>query len=137
MPPCRRGQTGFGGRAVGASLGLDDGPLYDDRQGNRQSVAGQARRTVDHRYRPRQRLPHRRTMMRIFRLEAKRPAWLHLPRRTARIRLTALYGGLFLISGGALVASTYLLFQRATAFTKPVLPQIPRPPSLKDLEKLP
>ena len=30
------------------------------------------------------------------------PSWLRLPRRTARLRLTALYGGLFLLSGAAL-----------------------------------
>ena len=76
-------------------------------------------------------------MMPISRLEVRRPAWLHVPRRTARIRLTALYGGLFLVSGAALVAATYLLFERATAFTKPALPQIPRAPSLQDLENLP
>ena len=29
------------------------------------------------------------------------PSWLRLPRRTARLRLTALYGGLFLLSGVA------------------------------------
>jgi signal transduction histidine kinase len=76
-------------------------------------------------------------MMPIARLAIRRPAWWHGPRRTARIRLTALYGGLFLISGAALVAATYLLFERATAFTKPALPQIPRAPSLQDLENLP
>jgi signal transduction histidine kinase len=75
--------------------------------------------------------------MPISRLEVKRPAWLHVPRRTARMRLTALYGGLFLISGAALVAATDLLFERATAFTKPALPQIPHAPSLHDLEALP
>ena len=75
--------------------------------------------------------------MLISRLQPKRPNWLHVPRRTARIRLTALYGGLFLISGAVLVAATYLLFERATAFTKPALPQIPRAPSLQDLENLP
>ena len=32
---------------------------------------------------------------------------LHLPRRTVRLRLTALYGGLFLISGAVLLAITY------------------------------
>ncbi|MGH9018521.1 MAG: sensor histidine kinase [Acidimicrobiales bacterium] len=58
-------------------------------------------------------------------------------RRTARIRLTALYGGLFLSSGAALVAVSYLLFRRATAFTTPALPRIPSAPSLKDLENLP
>jgi signal transduction histidine kinase len=60
-----------------------------------------------------------------------------MPRRTARIRLTALYGGLFLISGAALVAATYFLFERATAFTKPALPKVPHAPSLQDLENLP
>ncbi len=75
--------------------------------------------------------------MAISRLQLTRPPWLHGPRRTARIRLTALYGGLFLVSGAALVAATYLLFQRATAFTKPALPRIPRSPSLQDLQNLP
>jgi signal transduction histidine kinase len=76
-------------------------------------------------------------MKAISRVELRRPAWLHMPRRTARIRLTALYGGLFLVSGAALVVVTYLLFERATAFTKPALPRIPRTPSLQDLENLP
>ncbi len=75
--------------------------------------------------------------MAISHPERRRPAWLHMPRRTARIRLAALYGGLFLISGAALVAVTYLLFERATTFTKPALPEIPRTPSLQDLENLP
>ena len=75
--------------------------------------------------------------MAISRLQLTRPPWLHGPRRTARIRLTALYGGLFLVSGAALVAATYLLFERATAFTKPALPRIPRSPSLQDLQNLP
>jgi signal transduction histidine kinase len=39
---------------------------------------------------------------------------VHLPRRTVRIRLTLLYGGLFLVSGAALLAITYVLFERAT-----------------------
>ncbi|MGH9105427.1 MAG: sensor histidine kinase [Acidimicrobiales bacterium] len=33
--------------------------------------------------------------------------WMHLPRRTVRLRLTALYGALFLASGAALLAITY------------------------------
>ena len=32
------------------------------------------------------------------------PSWLRWPRRTARLRLTAVYGGLFLVSGAALLA---------------------------------
>jgi two-component system, OmpR family, sensor histidine kinase VanS len=39
---------------------------------------------------------------------------LHLPSRTVRLRLTLLYGGLFLVSGVALLAITYLLFRQAT-----------------------
>jgi two-component system, OmpR family, sensor histidine kinase VanS len=39
---------------------------------------------------------------------------LHLPSRTVRLRLTLLYGGLFLVSGAVLLAITYLLFGRAT-----------------------
>jgi hypothetical protein len=41
-----------------------------------------------------------------------RASLLRLPRHTARLRLTVLYGGLFLLSGIALVASTYVLFER-------------------------
>jgi signal transduction histidine kinase len=37
--------------------------------------------------------------------------WPRLPRRTARLRLTALYGGLFLACGAVLLAVTYLLIE--------------------------
>jgi signal transduction histidine kinase len=40
----------------------------------------------------------------------------HLPRRTVRVRLTLLYGALFLVSGAALLAITYTLFVNATGF---------------------
>jgi two-component system, OmpR family, sensor histidine kinase VanS len=39
---------------------------------------------------------------------------LHLPSRTVRLRLTLLYSGLFLVSGMALLATTYLLFRNNT-----------------------
>jgi two-component system sensor histidine kinase VanS len=39
---------------------------------------------------------------------------LHLPSRTVRLRLTLLYGGLFVVSGVVLVAITYLIFRRAS-----------------------
>jgi two-component system sensor histidine kinase VanS len=39
---------------------------------------------------------------------------LHLPSRTVRLRLTLLYSGLFLVSGVALLAATYLLFRNST-----------------------
>jgi signal transduction histidine kinase len=38
----------------------------------------------------------------------------HLPRRTVRLRLTAVYGGLFLASGTGLLAITYVLVVHAT-----------------------
>ncbi len=64
------------------------------------------------------------------------PSWLRLPRRTARLRLTALYGGLFLLSGVALVAVTYVLFERATEYRAPHLPKIPHALAIQHL-KLP
>ena len=39
---------------------------------------------------------------------------LHLPSRTVRLRLTLLYGSLFLVSGVALLGTTYLLFRHST-----------------------
>jgi len=43
-----------------------------------------------------------------------RPRWLRLPRRTARLRLTILYGAAFLACGAAVLALIYLLFGRTT-----------------------
>ena len=60
-----------------------------------------------------------------------RSSWLRLPRRTARLRLTALYGGLFLVSGVALLASTYILFERATEYKTPHLPKVPHAPAIQ------
>jgi signal transduction histidine kinase len=57
-----------------------------------------------------------------------------LPRRTARLRLTALVGGLFLVTGTALAAITYALFERATQYRTPSLPRIPRTPTIKKLQ---
>ncbi len=62
------------------------------------------------------------------------PSWLRLPRRTARLRLTALYGGLFLLTGAALAAITYVLFERATEYRTPPLPKIPHPPAIENLQ---
>ncbi len=74
--------------------------------------------------------------MAIARPRLTRSTWQRLPRRTARLRLTALYGGLFLLSGVALLASTYILFQRATQYKTPHLPKVPHAPAIKDLEPL-
>ena len=56
---------------------------------------------------------------------------LRWPRRTARLRLTALYGGLFLLSGVALLASTYILFEHAARYKTPQLPKVPRAPAIQ------
>jgi signal transduction histidine kinase len=42
-------------------------------------------------------------------------SWLRLPRRTARLRLTVLYGALFLACGAALLAITYGLVRASVA----------------------
>jgi len=63
-------------------------------------------------------------------------SWLRLPRRTARLRLTALYGALFLLSGAALAAITYALFERATEYRPPALPKIPHPVAIQSLQPL-
>jgi signal transduction histidine kinase len=52
--------------------------------------------------------------MRAHRRLVDRIARPHLPRRTVRLRLTLVYGGLFLVSGAALLAITYLLVVQAT-----------------------
>ncbi len=62
--------------------------------------------------------------------------WLRFPRRTARIRLTALYGALFLLSGAALVATTYGLFLQATRYRTPPIPKVPRAPAIGTLQPL-
>jgi signal transduction histidine kinase len=50
---------------------------------------------------------------------------LRLPHRTARLRLAAIYGALSVVTGAALAAITYALFERATAYSKPAIPKIP------------
>ncbi len=73
----------------------------------------------------------------VPRLRLGSPAWLRWPRRTARLRFTAVYAGLFLVSGAALVATTYVLFERATEYRQPQLPQIPHTPTIHALKQLP
>ena len=53
------------------------------------------------------------------------PAWLRLPRRSARLRLTILYGSLFTVSGAGLLGFTFWLFYRATANSR----LVPKPPA--------
>jgi two-component system sensor histidine kinase VanS len=48
-----------------------------------------------------------------------------MPSRTVRLRLTLLYGGLFLVSGLALLATTYVLFRSNTGVDL-IVPRIPQ-----------
>lgn len=57
-----------------------------------------------------------------------------LPRRTARIRLTAMYGVLFLLFGGVLVVMTYVLFEGATAYRAPAIPKVPSNPAIQKIQ---
>ena len=75
----------------------DVDPVRQRRQGHDQPAASQARRPAHDRDRARWRLPDRRVSPRLStRLTAH---WLRarLPARTIRLRLTLLYGGLFLV----------------------------------------
>jgi signal transduction histidine kinase len=55
------------------------------------------------------------------------PSWLHLPRPTARLRLTVLYGALFTLAGAGLLGFTYWLFDRGTNGGRSIMPTA-RPP---------
>ena len=61
------------------------------------------------------------------------PRRLRLPRRTARLRLTVLYGAAFLACGAAVLALTYLLYGGAVHFAgvtvSPVFHQVIRAPA--------
>src|SRR5271169_58404 len=72
--------------------------------------------------------------MSVARRRLASPSWLRLPRRTARLRLTALYGGLFLLTGAVLAAITYILFERATEYRTPPIPRIPHAPAIGNLQ---
>jgi len=62
----------------------------------------------------RHRLPIARHLLRMPRRWLRAPpGWLRLPRRTVRLRLTLVYGCLFLLSGAALLVITYLLVSRS------------------------
>src|SRR6266851_2407643 len=114
MPAGRRRAAGAGRGAAGPGVGRGRRPVHHHREDHHRPAAGQARRPPADRDRPRQRLPHRRIMMAIPVARTAARARLRLLRRTARLRLTALYGGLFLACGAVLLAVTYLLVDQST-----------------------
>ncbi len=87
-----------------AARGWDEyvDPRRECRQGHGQPSAPQARRSTPDRDRPAYRLPDRLVSI-------GGPLRAHLPARTIRLRLTLIYGCLFLCSGAALLAITYVL----------------------------
>jgi signal transduction histidine kinase len=70
--------------------------------------------------------------MRTHRPRPGLPHWLRLPRRTARLRLTVLYGAAFLACGAAVLALTYLLYGGTVHFAgltvSPVLHRVIKAP---------
>src|SRR5580658_1464860 len=90
-------------------MGRSGRPVHQHREDHHWPAQGQARRPTGDPDRPGERLPHRRTIMHNPRPGLRR--WLRLPRRTARRRLTVLYGGaVFLACGATVLACTYLLY---------------------------
>ena len=49
-------------------------------------------------------------------------SWLRLPRRTARLRLTLLYAGMFLVLGTGLIVATYLLSSSSESISVHAVP---------------
>lgn len=72
--------------------------------------------------------------MPIRRLQFGRPAWLPWRPHTARLRLTAAYTGLFILSGAALITITYALFLHTTQYKAPYLPHVPNTPAIQALK---
>jgi HAMP domain-containing protein len=95
-----------------------------DGQDHHRAAARQARRPAPHPDRPRRRLPDRHGSVTGPAAWLPVPLRLRLPRPTARLRLTVLYGTLFTLAGTGLLAFTYWLFDRATAGAK-ILPAGP------------
>src|SRR6516165_6381011 len=92
-------------------MGRSSRPVHQHREDHHRPAPGQARRPAGDPHRPGERLPHRRTLMHTPRPRPGPPRRLRLPRRTARLRLTVLYGGaVFLACGATVVAFTYLLY---------------------------
>src|SRR6516225_9453697 len=92
-------------------MGRSGRPVHQHREDHHRPAPGQARRPAGDPDRPGKRLPHRRTLMRTHRPRPGPPHWLRLPRRTARLRLTVLYGAaVFLACAATVLAITYLVY---------------------------
>src|SRR5262249_42381446 len=111
MPAGRERAAGPGRGTARTGMGRSGRPVHHHGEDHHPPAPGQARRPAGDPDRPGKRLPHRRTLMRTHGLPPGPPHWLRLPRRTARLRLTVLYGGaVFLACGATVLAFTYLLY---------------------------
>src|SRR5215467_12893244 len=117
MPAGRGRPAGPGRGTARTGMGRSGRPVHHHREDHHRPAPGQARRPAGDPDRPGKRLPHRRTLMRIPRPHPGPPHRLRLPRRTARLRFTFLYGAAFVVCGAcgaALLAVTYLLYGHLT-----------------------
>src|SRR5215467_10874634 len=117
MPAGRERAAGPGRGTARTGMGRSGRPVHHHREDHRRPAPGQARRPAGDPDRPGKRLPHRRTLMRTPRPRPGASRRLRLPRRTARLRLTVLYGAAFVLCGAcgaALLAVTYLLYGHLT-----------------------
>src|SRR6516162_8857837 len=110
--PARGGRTAGPGRGTARTgMGRSGRPVHQHREDHHPPAPGQARRPAGDPDRPGKRLSHRRTLMRTHRPHPGPPHWLRLPRRTARLRLTVLYGAaVFLACAATVLAITYLVY---------------------------
>ena len=112
---------GAGGRVLSAEELLEHvwdewaDPFHHYSQNDNPPTAGQAGRTAHNRDRPRGRVPHWRCMMELAQRTMTRP---HSPKRTIRVRLTVLYGGVFI---ALLAVALFIIFlvMRAGFITSP------------------
>src|SRR5262249_38768467 len=96
------------------SVGRVRRPIQHGGQDDDQPPSVQARRSADHQDSASGRLPDLTMLDRIQRRLAALAVRPYLPQRTLRLRLTALYGGLFLACGDGLLGITYVLVEHAT-----------------------
>src|SRR5215472_18982681 len=123
--PARRGRAAGPGRgATRTGVGRSSRPVHHHCEDHHRPAPGQARRPAGDPDRPGERLPHRRTIMHTPRPRSgpRRRLRLRLPRRTARLRLTVLYGGaVFLACAATVLASTYVVYGLLGHTTHPVV----------------
>src|SRR5580693_1833016 len=102
-------------------MGRSRRPVHQHREDHHGQAPGQARRAASDPDRPGERLPDRRARVSARRGGRSR-SWLRLPRRTARLRLTVLYGGaVFVACGATILAVTYLVYGMVGQTMDPVL----------------